>query len=816
MGTLTNPPMYSLLNEGQEQAVYQACQRVAPTWPLDQLIAVNPWWELRDLPLAEVSARLAALTHATCLMPKGYYAELWQRQIQSRHLQLSAQLLGEEASVDVLVAHLQAPDDLSHWHNVCDWLDSHRDRQHRMAWRDEIIHQISQFCSAYFQQDGPHNPFGDADEGLYRDWLEMTRHDSGIEILMAEPGLQSQFASLPDDHRQLLVEAITELACDETHLVNYLHALLLDINGWASWVAYLRWQNQLNGKTQHGLMEELLAIRLGWDLVLWRHHKAKQSAAAGQLQPWWRQQWARLPQLIETHRQVQRLSWIWHRAAELAFQEGLHQQLRQQPPAADPISPVLQAAFCIDVRSEVMRRALEAQHPGVQTIGFAGFFGLPLAYQPVGTDLARPQLPGLLKPAIRVSESGYQAQEIAARREAQLNRHARWQSLNQAPPATFSLVEATGLRYAFKLLKDTFFPASHRHPVNDLADTSRWQLSYGEAPLTLAEKAGLAAGILRAMGLTGGFAPFLLLVGHGSSSRNNPHAAGLDCGACGGQTGEINVRVLAQLLNDPAVRDALSQQGIQIPAHTRFIAALHNTTTDAIDCFDEAPSEQINGWLQAAGRAARRERSPRLGLAALSDNDLEPAVSQRARDWSQVRPEWGLANNACFIVAPRSRTRHLNLAGRSFLHDYDWRKDQDFAVLELIMTAPMVVTHWINMQYNASVSDNLKYGSGNKVLHNVVGGNLGVFEGNGGDLRIGLPLQSLHDGSQWMHQPLRLSVYLAAPRQAIDDIARRHAVVRELIDNDWLHLFRLGDDHVIEQLYRGAWQIASENRPCTA
>ncbi|MDP5133758.1 MAG: DUF2309 domain-containing protein [Paraglaciecola sp.] len=29
------------------------------------------------------------------------------------------------------------------------------------------------------------------------------------------------------------------------------------------------------------------------------------------------------------------------------------------------------------MRSEVYRLALEAQHPEIQTLGFAGFFGLP-------------------------------------------------------------------------------------------------------------------------------------------------------------------------------------------------------------------------------------------------------------------------------------------------------------------------------------------------------------------------------------------------------------------------------------------------------
>jgi uncharacterized protein YbcC (UPF0753/DUF2309 family) len=186
---------------------------------------------------------------------------------------------------------------------------------------------------------------------------------------------------------------------------------------------------------------------------------------------------------------------------------------------------------------------------------------------------------------------------------------------------------------------------------------------------------------------------------------------------------------------------------------------------------------------------------------------LAAAVRRRSDDWSLTRPEWGLADNAAFIVAPRGRSRGLDLGGRAFLHDYDWRRDTDNSVLELIMTAPMIVTHWINLQYYASTVDNERYGSGNKVLHNVVGGCIGVFEGNGGDLRIGLPLQSVHDGERWMHTPLRLSVYIEAPREKIERVIADHAVVRQLLDNRWLYLFRMQED-TIEAWRGGQWQGA--------
>jgi uncharacterized protein YbcC (UPF0753/DUF2309 family) len=257
---------------------------------------------------------------------------------------------------------------------------------------------------------------------------------------------------------------------------------------------------------------------------------------------------------------------------------------------------------------------------------------------------------------------------------------------------------------------------------------------------------------------------------------------------------------------------------VQIPVGTHFLAALHNTTTDDVALFDtgDVPPHlheslaRLRRVLAAAGCRVRAERAPALGLAALQERPeaLARALRQRANDWAEVRPEWGLADNAAFIVAPRARTRGLQLAGRSFLHDYDWRQDDGFGVLELIMTAPMVVTNWINLQYHASAVDPQHYGSGNKVLHNTVGGHIGVFEGNGGDLRIGRPWQSVHDGERLRHTPLRLSVFIEAPRAAIDAIVERHEAVRSLVDNGWLHLLRIDSDSdspVIEQRRQGSW-----------
>ncbi|MBN8494721.1 MAG: DUF2309 family protein, partial [Burkholderiales bacterium] len=189
-----------------------------------------------------------------------------------------------------------------------------------------------------------------------------------------------------------------------------------------------------------------------------------------------------------------------------------------------------------------------------------------------------------------------------------------------------------------------------------------------------------------------------------------------------------------------------------------------------------------------------------------SDHDaLRTQLQRRANDGAQTRPEWGLAGNASFLIAPRQRSRGLVLDGRTFLHDYDAAADADGSLLELLMTAPMLVTHWINWQYHASTCEPDRLGSGNKLLHNVVGGHLGVFEGNGGDLRIGLARQSLHDGTRWVHEPLRLTVVIDAPAERIDAVLARHAVVRQLVDHGWLHLWRF-EGAGLQRHAQGRWK----------
>ncbi len=800
----------SVINgEGVMRAAQSAASRIAPIWPLKTFVAVNPFVGLTKHGFFESAELMARAAGARMTMPRSFYLEaLAKGELRlpdvAEALAATPQARGNFVDPQQLLraAQQEQQQPIAMTPTIADLAAQHSG----VDWPAFVTERIALFAADHFDQGQATWNMVSYQIGLYAQWREVALIDRAPEVAGLR-GFRSAVAALPETAELLLLSASKQLGVPAAALDGYYHRLLMSIGGFAGHARYRQWQQQLHGRNDTALVE-LLAVRLAWDAVL----AQVLTKVADQLPSW---QEALTAPLGEAQRRSLLIDVVLQTAFDTAWQRQLATQIQRPAPPPRLRAPKVMAAFCIDVRSERFRRALESVTPQVETIGFGGFFGVPIEYVPIGHRHGGAQCPVLLKPSHVVHETVRDAKHgeparIAARRLVRRWASKAWHSFRLAAVSSFAYVETLGLVYAAKLLGNSFgVSRAAPHPaVVGLSRSVRRRLKPGIEPsqangrhsgFALGDRVAMAETILRGMSLTTSFARLVVLVGHGATTVNNPHASGLDCGACGGHSGEANARVAVEILADPQVRAELRTRGIVIPEDTLFLAALHDTTTDEVHVFEtdlvpDSHSAELAAFQHAlalAGRIARAERM--LQFEPCSRVRVDAKIVERSRDWSQVRPEWGLAGCAAFIAAPRERTAGLDLAGKSFLHSYDWRQDQDFATLHTIMTAPMIVASWISLQYYGSTVDNAVFGSGNKVLHNVVG-TIGVLEGNGGDLRPGLPWQSLHDGERLVHQPLRLPVVIEAPTAAIEGVIAAHAGVRELVEGGWITLFAI-DDH---------------------
>jgi uncharacterized protein YbcC (UPF0753/DUF2309 family) len=824
-----------------QAAIAAACRRIAPVWPLKHFVAVNPFLGFADRSFHATCTTMRRVARIDMLMPRSFYREaLATGQIEDGDLAATLAAAPGDWEVPASVAELRAALDrdvpISTGRSavvatVAEVLDTLASGDRQASRTSFMVDEISKWCAAYFDEGQSVWRLPSRNLRPYAAWRDSMRHDRNPEM-MGIAGFREAVAELPADPVAAIDAVVSELGVPERAIADYLHQALSDIGGWAAYARYLVWNNELYGREDDTLVQ-LLAIRVVWGYTLFLEHRRNTE---------FRDAWRRAMQAAATPPQDDQLGHdpdiaidlLMQEAYEGAYQRRLLAQIAQNTLEIRAKSggrrKQVQAAFCIDVRSEIYRRAFESVFTDAETLGFAGFFGYPIEYVQIGHLQGGAQCPVLLTPRFVVCEAVKNASleeetEILGLRQLRRRAAKAWKSFKLAAVSSFIYVEAAGLLYAAKILSDSL---GLTRPVKDPnIDGLDAQVLGRVGPRIEARTVGgretgfdarqrliQAEAVLRGMSLTDQFARLILLVGHGSTTANNPHASSLDCGACGGHTGEANARVAASILNLPDVRAGLRGRGIDIPDDTWFLGCVHDTTTDDIQVFDvdEAPGthrddiQRLRGRLSRASSLARLERAVLLGIP--EGPKTEARVLARSRDWSQVRPEWGLAGNAAFIAAPRNRTRGIDFGGRVFLHDYAWRSDEGFAVLELIMSAPMIVASWINLQYYGSTVNNRAFGAGNKVLHNVTG-TIGVLEGNAGDLKVGLPWQSVHDGRRFVHEPPRLNVVIEAPLAAINGVIAKHAAVRDLVDHRWLHLFALSEDGIVSHRYRGQLQWES-------
>jgi uncharacterized protein YbcC (UPF0753/DUF2309 family) len=433
-----------------------------------------------------------------------------------------------------------------------------------------------------------------------------------------------------------------------------------------------------------------------------------------------------------------------------------------------------------------------------ETFGYAGFFGIAMDYQAIDTTVARKSCPPIVHSAYQVSDQavGTKEADLVAykiKKEHHLFRSYFLNRMKNMLPSAFGYVEGSGLFYGFALIAKTLlpqyiFPLKEKKSLESISEPHITHQCDGVATaLGVSQKAAIVKSAFDLLGWKD-FAPLVVFVGHGSHTANNAFGSSLDCGACAASPGRHNARMLAQMANDQGVQQLLREEyQIELEA-TYFVGAEHNTTTDAILLFDTgAPETHLKALQQLKSDLFKTQNTATQERLGVAKNSVTLA-NKNATNWSETRPEWGLAKNAALIIGPRALSKNKNLDGRCFLNSYDWRTDATAKALEAIMQGPMTVTQWINNHYYFSTVDNKVFGGGSKITHNITG-KFGVLQGNGGDIKMGLPLQSLQESDEkGYHQPLRLSVFIEAPVSRVAGILERNSSLKELLDNEWIYL----------------------------
>ncbi|MBC3784010.1 YbcC family protein [Spirosoma utsteinense] len=458
-------------------------------------------------------------------------------------------------------------------------------------------------------------------------------------------------------------------------------------------------------------------------------------------------------------------------------------------------TPSFQAFFCIDDRECSFRRHIEHEDPDCETFGTPGFFGVEFFYQPEEGKFYEKACPAPVTPK-------YLIKEVDARnkrkKDVYFTKHAH------SFYSGWLIAQTLGLWSVLRLFLAVFNPSmsaatasslKHMHKRSRLtienqnpADTENGlQIGFG-----IDEMADRVERLLNSIGLVRNFAPVIYVVGHGSSTANNPHYAAYDCGACSGRAGSVNSRVLAYMGNKPAVRAILRTRGISIPDSTQFMGALHDTTRDEIVFFDEETLTPVN--LEAHNKRASmfekaldmnaKERSRRFASvdSTQAPDYIHEQLKKRSVSLFEPRPELNHATNALCLIGRRSLSKGLFLDRRSFLNSYDYQIDPEGIYLSGILNAAAPVCGGINLEYFFSRVDNQKLGAGTKLPHNVMG-LIGVSNGIDGDLRSGLPSQMIE-----VHDPVRLMMLVEHYPDVVIKAIKRSDATYEWFINEWIRL----------------------------
>jgi uncharacterized protein YbcC (UPF0753/DUF2309 family) len=498
---------------------------------------------------------------------------------------------------------------------------------------------------------------------------------------------------------------------------------------------------------------------------------------------------------------------IWQDAFEWSYYDTVLAGVLLTLPAESTKKEVrpksFQSIFCIDDREYSLRTYVEKLDPQAETLGAPGFFGVEFYFQPIGAKFYDKLCPAPVTPKYLIKEVP-RNDSHAHKKEMMYSKHSHkfvrgfFFSYLLGIPALGKLIA--------NLINPTMSPAiadafAHMDPTAELTIVHKGEKDEEkdlQVGFTMEEMADRVEKTLRCIGLIKNFSEIVYVIGHGSSSANNPHHGAHDCGACSGRPGLVNARVFAYMANYQPVRELLTKRGLSIPESTQFVGALHDTASDEIAFYDENVLSAENKarhlknaqLFEEALDLDAKERSRRFMSISTKQHikKIRKDIKKRSVSYFEPRPELGHGTNALCVVGRRDMTKHLFLDRRAFLNSYDYTTDPDGALLGNVLAPLGVVCGGINLEYFFSRMDNYKLGAGTKLPHNVMG-LVGVANSSDGDLRSGLPLQMIE-----VHDPVRLLMVVEHYPEVVKKVVTSNPDLYEWFENEWIHLVALHPD----------------------
>ena len=736
---------------------------------------------------------------------------------------------------------------------------------------DAMVHDLLiRFCAAYLDQGMAQWSLPRRAKGFLRCFAALYSLPGGLGEAWTR-GLAPELARLDEgivSPLESIAESLENLGVADAEREEFLSATLLALRGWAGMVRQVEMRgDRVVQPVPAGSLDEFLAVRLLLDRFALAHTARTMLGIAGAVGSFWRLArgrtdmawppsveqrafavfqlaqvvglspealyrldkagWSSILREVETFTGLDR-----RRVFQTAYERRLLTRsldalaIHAPKAAGRPPSPRFQAIFCIDDREESLRRHIEELAPDVETLGVVGFFAVPMYYRGAGDAHYTPLCPVVIVPKHWVTEEDGDARSSrrrAATRRA-LGKASHQVHLGSRGVAAGALLSgAVGVFASIPLVARILFPrltARFRQAVGRIVRTPpethlHLERAGGEGGpeddrigFTVEEMTATGAQFLGDLGLKSGFARLVLLIGHGSNSLNNPYNSAYNCGACGGGAGGPNARALAQILNDPRVREGMRAKGIDVPESTVFVGGYHNTCNESVIFFDtdhlpdshRAEFLAANELVQSACERNAHERCRRFMSAplSLSYTAARQHVEGRAEDLAQTRPELGHATNSLTVVGRREWSRGLFLDRRAFLTSYDPSLDDaENSTLMRILDAVFPVCSGINLEYYFSRVDNVGFGSGSKLPHNL-SALLGVMDGAASDLRTGLPWQMVE-----VHEPVRSLFLIETTPEAMARIMEQNPGIGRLCRNDWVKLSLLNPTTAEVSVFEG-------------